>query len=140
MLASCSRARRRCHTGTHMRLPFAAPSPPTLAIAALCLSLNAPPQAALADASAIEIFEAKCVACHAGGGNVLNPGKTLAPAALERNGYTSEESIVNLLRNGKGQMPKYQGAIPPVSRLSDEELAAVARYVLDESQKGWPVP
>ena len=83
------------------------------------------------------IFEAKCAACHENGGNVLQRGKTLFPAALEANGYASESAIAALLVNGKGQMPKYQGAIPPVSKLSDEDIAAVTQFVLQRAHEGW---
>ena len=48
--------------------------------------------------------------------------------------HAAQEPLVNLLRNGKGQMPKYQGAIPPVSRLTDDELEAVAVLVLDTAK------
>ena len=83
------------------------------------------------------IFEAKCAACHAGGGNVLNGGKNLKLDVLQKNGYGEQDAIVQLLRNGKGQMPKYQGAIPPVSKLTDEELEAVAQFVLEQAKAGW---
>ena len=57
---------------------------------------------------------------------MLNPSKSLQLNTLQKNGYGSEAAIVELARNGKGQMPKYQGAIPKVSRMTDEELADVA--------------
>ncbi|KAL1503197.1 hypothetical protein AB1Y20_011254 [Prymnesium parvum] len=84
------------------------------------------------------IFETKCVGCHVGGGNVLSPGKSLRLSSLERDGYSTLDSIVSLTRNGKGQMPKYQGKIPAVSKLSDEELEAVAAYTLAQAKAGWP--
>ena len=93
-------------------------------------------QPAVADTGAA-IFETKCAACHANGGNVLNPQKTLDVKALEKYKYDEQAAIVQLLKVGKGQMPKYQGAIPPVSRLSDEDIEAVAQYVLDTSKAGW---
>ena len=57
-----------------------------------------------APASGRVIFETKCVGCHEGGGNVLSPGKTLQLAALERNGYSTVEPVIELIRNGKGQV------------------------------------
>ena len=83
------------------------------------------------------IFETKCAACHEGGGNVLQRGKTLFPAALASNGYATEEAIASLLVNGKGQMPKYQGAIPSVSKLTDEEIREVAAFVLQKADAEW---
>ena len=102
--------------------------------AALCMLTHQP--AAVADTGAV-IFETKCAACHANGGNVLNPQKTLDAKALEKFKYNEQAAVVQLLKNGKGQMPKYQGAIPPISRLSDEDIEAVAQYVLDTSARGW---
>mmetsp|Transcript_7559 Transcript_7559/g.23509 ORF Transcript_7559/g.23509 Transcript_7559/m.23509 type:complete len:119 (+) Transcript_7559:37-393(+) len=88
-------------------------------------------------ASGATIFEAKCVACHVQGGNILAPGKTLQMSALERDGFATKEAQVELLRKGKGQMPKYQGSIPKVSRLTDEELEDVAIYVLQRAGEKW---
>lgn len=103
------------------------------AAAAAALSLHSP---CFAD-SGVAVFEAKCAACHVGGGNVLNGGKNLKLEVLQKNGYGEPDAIVTLLRNGKGQMPKYQGAIPPVSRLTDEELEEVAKFVLEQAKAGW---
>ena len=104
--------------------------------AALALGcLHADP--ALASQQGVEIFEAKCVACHEGGGNILQRGKTLFPDALIANGYPTDQEIAKLLVAGKGQMPKYQGAIPSVSKLSDEEIQAVASYVLERANAEW---
>ena len=107
------------------------------ACCAVALSLGTPHAALAASAQGTAIFEAKCVACHENGGNVLQRGKTLFPAALASNGYDSEETISKLLINGKGQMPKYQGAIPSVSKLTDEEIKAVADFVLERAAAEW---
>ena len=107
--------------------------------AALAIAGLHPALPCVADGPAVApvaIFEAKCAACHAGGGNVLSPLKTLKLEALQKNGYAEVEPLANLLRNGKGQMPKYQGAIPPVSRLTDDEIEAVATLVLDTAIAG----
>ena len=111
--------------------------PRLASVAAAAVLVLHPTTPSYADSSAAAIFEAKCVACHAGGGNVISPAKTLKLEALEKNGYGEEGAVVSLLRNGKGQMPKYQGAIPPVSRLTDEELEAVAQLVLETAKAGW---
>ena len=107
--------------------------------AAIAIAVLHPALPCVADGPAVApvaIFEAKCAACHAGGGNVLLPLKTLKLDALQKNGYAEVEPLANLLRNGKGQMPKYQGAIPPVSRLTDDEIEAVATLVLDTAKAG----
>ena len=104
-------------------------------IAAALILSGAPP--AFASGQGAVIFETKCVACHEGGGNVLQRGKTLFPAALAANGYATEDAIASLLVNGKGQMPKYQGAIPSVSKLTDEEIREVAAFVLQQAEAEW---
>ena len=106
---------------------------------AACIAWS-PAAATASNEVGVSIFEAKCVACHENGGNVLQRSKTLFPSALEANGYGGDaaaDAIINLLRNGKGQMPKYQGAIPSVSKLTDEELAEVAEYVVQRSAAEW---
>ena len=74
---------------------------------------------------------------HASNRAGVQPGKTLFPSALEANGYATESAIIELLRNGKGQMPKYQGSIPSTSKLTDEELAEVAQYVQQRAGDNW---
>lgn len=106
-----------------------------IAATAACLLTQQP---AFSAEAGLVIFESKCAACHADGGNVINPGKTLSAQALEKNKYSTQEAVVNLVRNGKGQMPKYQGAIPAISRLDDQQLEDVAAYVLEQAAAGWP--
>ena len=107
-----------------------------IAAAAACLLTQQP--ALGANPAGAAIFESKCAACHVGGGNVINPGKTLFASAFEKNKYDTQEAVVNLVRNGKGQMPKYQGQIPAISKLDDQQLEDVAAYVLEQSAAGWP--
>ena len=84
---------------------------------------------ALADGAAT--FSANCAACHAGGGNVLNPAATLSLADLESNGKESVEAIVYQVTNGKAPMPAFGG------RLTDDQIAEVAEYVLAQAEAGW---
>ena len=86
----------------------------------------------LADAaSGAKIFSAKCAACHAGGKNLVNPQKTLAKADLEKYGMNSLEAITTQVTKGKGAMPAFKG------QLTDQQIADVATYVLESSEKGW---
>ncbi|AZB73209.1 cytochrome c6 PetJ [Synechococcus elongatus] len=99
------------------------------AIVAL-LAFVAPAQAAdLAHGG--QIFSANCAACHLGGRNVVNAAKTLQKADLEQYGMASIEAITTQVTNGKGAMPAFG------SKLSAEDIADVASYVLDQSEKGW---
>lgn len=83
-----------------------------------------------------QIFATNCAACHSGGGNVVMSNKTLKQDALEQQleGYGTEhstEAIVYQVTNGKNAMPAFKG------RLTDEQIASVAAYVKDQSEKGW---
>ena len=77
------------------------------------------------------VFSANCAACHAGGGNVINPAKTLSSADLEANGKNSSDAIVTQVTNGNGAMPAFGG------RLSADDIENVAAYVLQQSSAGW---
>lgn len=90
----------------------------------------APVQAADSAAGAT-VFNTNCAACHIGGGNVVNGTKTLKADALAQFGMDSLEAIQTQVTNGKAAMPAFKG------RLTPEEIANVAAYVLDQSEKGW---
>ena len=100
------------------------------AIASLALTLSTlSPRPALADGAVL--FEAKCAACHAGGGNVVARSKTLDRAALTANNVDIE-TIVTM---GKNQMPGFGEACAPKpactfgERLSDADIAEVSKWV-----------
>mmetsp|Transcript_18860 Transcript_18860/g.58047 ORF Transcript_18860/g.58047 Transcript_18860/m.58047 type:complete len:144 (+) Transcript_18860:292-723(+) len=76
-----------------------------------------------------QIFAGNCAACHAGGNNVIQTEKTLKKDALDAylDGGRKEASVVTQVTNGKNAMPAFGG------RLSDEEIADVASYVIDQA-------
>jgi cytochrome c6 len=78
------------------------------------------------------VFAAQCAGCHSGGGNIVRRGKNLQLKTLQRNQVDTLEAIQQLVGNGKGNMSAY------ADRLSSEEIAAVAVYVLDQAQQHWP--
>lgn len=80
-----------------------------------------------------QVFNANCAACHAGGQNVIMPEKTLEKDALDQYlaGGRKESSVVTQVTNGKNAMPAFGG------RLSDEDIANVATYVITTSEAGW---
>ncbi len=102
---------------------------------AICIMLSVRP--VLADASTdltakgAKLFSANCAACHQGGNNLVAPNKNLKAAALKQYGMDSTEAIVTQVINGKGAMPSFKG------RLQEEDVKAVAAYVLDQSAKDW---
>ncbi|NJR57402.1 MAG: c-type cytochrome [Cyanobacteria bacterium CRU_2_1] len=90
------------------------------------------PEAIAADlADGAKVFSLNCAACHMGGGNVVNAGKTLKKDALEKYEMASLNAIKNQVLNGKAAMPSFKG------RLSATQIDDVAAYVLEQSEKGW---
>jgi len=103
-----------------------------LALVISVLTLWLAPAAQAADAGhGGQIFSSNCAACHIGGGNVVNGAKTLKQADLDQYGMASIEAITTQVTNGKGAMPAFKG------RLSAEDIADVAAYVLSQAEKGW---
>lgn len=77
------------------------------------------------------LFSANCSACHIGGNNVIISHKTLRKEALEKYEMNSIEAIRYQVINGKNAMPAFG------SRLSEEEIEAIANYVLGQAETGW---
>jgi cytochrome c6 len=100
-----------------------------LGITVFIFTFNAPAWADLANGQ--QIFTANCSACHIGGNNVIIASKTLKKEALEKYGMNSLEAITHQVTNGKNAMPSFK------SRLTPEEITAVATYVLGQSEGGW---
>ncbi len=90
------------------------------------------PMSAPATLNAQALFEIHCSSCHAHGGNLIRRGKNLRSKALLRNGYAEMGTIATLITQGKGVMPAY------ADRLSESEIEAIAQYVLEQAQTGWP--
>lgn len=90
-----------------------------------------------ADASAelvakgAKVFSANCAACHMNGNNVVDANKNLKAETLKKFGMDSTDAIVTQVTNGKNAMPSFK------SRLNEEQIQAVAAYVLTQSAKGW---
>ncbi len=70
-------------------------------------------------------FMEHCNACHANGGNMINPKKTLSKADREANGIKKPADIVKLVRNPGPGMTKFD-----TKTLSDKEAKAVADYII----------
>lgn len=78
-----------------------------------------------------KVFGANCAACHLNGNNVVMANKNLKQTALKEYGMDSQQAIVAQVTNGKNAMPAFKG------RLSDEEIQAVATYVLAQAGRDW---
>lgn len=102
----------------------------TLAIA-LVTFVFASPALAADVALGAKVFSANCAACHMNGTNVVSANKNLKAETLKQFGMDSADAIINQVKNGKAAMPSFK------ARLNDEQIEAVAAYVLDQSSKGW---
>jgi len=76
-----------------------------------------------------KIFINNCAVCHNGGNNIIIPEKNLKKETLEANGMNTESAIAYQVLNGKNGMPAFGG------RLKENDIEAVAIYVLEESAK-----
>ena len=97
-------------------------------------ALVASPSLAMASgdaAAGAKIFSANCASCHMGGGNLVNPAKTLKKAALEQYSMASADKIITQVTNGKNAMPSFKG------RLNAAAIENVSAYVLSQAEKGW---
>ncbi len=77
------------------------------------------------DTAGRALFEKNCASCHKGGGNVVNPQKTLSSSDRAANGITTADDVIKVMRNPGPGMPTFG---PDV--LSDDEARAVAEFVL----------
>ncbi|MBI5695935.1 MAG: c-type cytochrome [Nitrospirae bacterium] len=100
-----------------------------LAAVAITLSLGAYSVAAAADAAAPNgqaLFETYCASCHRGGGNIINPKKTLKASDMKANGVTEPKHVVKLIRKPGPGMVAYDE-----KTLSNKDAKAIAEYVIN---------
>ncbi|KAH8935707.1 hypothetical protein BDL97_17G043100 [Sphagnum fallax] len=89
------------------------------------------------------VFQRTCSGCHAGGGNILQPGATLFAKDLERNDTASVNDIFKITYSGKGRMPGYGENCTPRGqctfgpRISDSDIHALAEFVRLQADQGW---
>ncbi len=100
------------------------------------LLLVAPPAYAGDIAQGKQVFSTNCVACHAGGRNVVQGNKTLKQDALETylENYGADHNIsaiVYQVTNGKNAMPAFS------RRLTAEQIENVAAYVNNQAENSW---
>jgi len=94
----------------------------------------APEARADAPPSGAQLFANHCAGCHVNGGNILRRNKTLKLAALQRQGIASEAAIAVIAAQGIGQMGGYR------DKLGVGGPEAVASWVWQQAQAGWPKP
>jgi cytochrome c6 len=86
---------------------------------------------ALAVDDGASVFEAHCAGCHINGGNIVRRGKNLKLKTLQKNQMDSLEAIALIVSNGKNNMSAYK------NRLSEQQIQAVAAYVLEQAKQDW---
>jgi cytochrome c6 len=104
---------------------------PTAAMPAL-LEVAESPATAASLAHGAQLFEAHCVGCHVGGGNIIRRGRTLKLQALQRNGLDSAAAIALVAAQGRGQMSGYREALG-----GDGGAEDVAAWVWQQALLGW---
>jgi cytochrome c6 len=70
-------------------------------------------------------FQEHCVECHANGGNIIKPGKSLKKKDREVNGLKTATDIIEKMRNPGPGMTKFDK-----KTISDKEAKAIADYII----------
>ena len=70
-------------------------------------------------------FQEHCAECHANGGNMIKPDKTLSKKDREANGLKSAKDIIGKMRNPGPGMTKFDR-----KTISDKEAKAIADYII----------
>ncbi len=71
------------------------------------------------------LFKQHCSPCHADGGNIVNPQKTLHKKDREANGVKTAADIVGKMRNPGPGMTKFDEKTVP-----DKDAKMIANYIL----------
>jgi len=70
-------------------------------------------------------FKEFCSACHADGGNIINPAKTLSKADREKNGIKTVKDIITIMRKpGEGMITFDEQTLP------EKEAQKIAEYIV----------
>ena len=81
-----------------------------------------------APASAGQLFKEQCSACHAGGGNVVNPKMPLKGGTLLK----TYAAFLSQIRKPQPPMPTFSTA-----QISDEQAKGLYDYILKQNESGW---
>ena len=72
-----------------------------------------------------ELFQQHCAVCHPGGGNIINPQKTLDGETLAANGIVTAGDLVTIMRQPGPGMPPFDQSVLP-----DRAAGRIAEYIL----------
>ncbi len=78
-----------------------------------------------AESSGAALFAANCSPCHANGGNIVNPQKTLHKKDLDANNVKKPGDIVKKMRNPGPGMTMFDA-----KTISDADAEKIAEYIL----------
>jgi len=70
-------------------------------------------------------FKKHCAACHADGGNIMNPTKTLSKSDREKSGIKTVKDLIKVMRKPTGQMIAFDKKTLP-----DKEAKLIAEYII----------
>lgn len=71
-------------------------------------------------------FKQHCIACHANGGNSINPAKTLLKADREKNGLHTSKDLIGVMRKpGPGMTTFDEESLP------EQDAEKIADYILN---------
>lgn len=73
------------------------------------------------------LFEKHCAVCHPGGGNVVNPNKTLRKKHLDANGLKTEASLAAYMQNPGRGMPRL---VHENREITAAQAQSIAAYIL----------
>jgi cytochrome c6 len=82
-------------------------------------------QTAAAEKSGEALFKEYCAMCHANGGNIINPEKTLSKKDRQANNVDSIKGIVHNIRNPGPGMARYDE-----ETVSNDDAKLIAEYIL----------
>jgi cytochrome c6 len=71
-----------------------------------------------------ELFLQNCAVCHRGGGNIINPEKTLHKEDRDEFGIKTPEDIIKLMRNPGPGMRTFD-----IHTVPDKEAKRIAEYI-----------
>ena len=90
-----------------------------------CIAIGCTAQQAKAINGEAE-FKQHCNACHAGGGNSINPAKTLSKMDREKNGINSVKDLIGIMRKpGPGMTAFDEKTLP------ETDAEKIADYILN---------
>lgn len=70
-------------------------------------------------------FKDRCAACHADGGNIMNPAKTLSKKDREKSGIKTVNDVIKVMRKPTGEMIAFDK-----NTLPDKEAKLIAEYII----------